>query len=437
MKRLIELNDLMLKPQTKLVIGYTSSVIYDFEKKKSYQISRLAGDFLEKVFGNKRIQNRKVAFDRWIEKKNKLSGHALEELFRFVDQLKKIGVLVPISEKEKGEIEVFNLETAFPIPNSPVFSILECTSRCNFHCPHCYLGKKNPAQDLNLDIIYSLLIQLQEMKVRSVLLTGGEICLRDDLKEIITFAYRLGLKIEMSTNGSLLSRWIDVVDKYVDKIQITLYGFSKETYLRFSNNPNTLNEVISVIEEIRKKNPETLLLTFTLTPYNYQDVVYFLRFVREKNIKHKIGRTLPIGLALKDKNLLPNSCYSLFISRFEKKYLKENSFPFRTRVCPLDRITVLSNGKVTICPLSRTPKLIFGDIYHRTLKEIWYEKMRPSFASFSVDNLEICKDCEFKYLCGGGCPALWYILEPLKRAKTPPCESPFFTKRYILKNIEN
>jgi len=437
MKEWSQLNDWTLKPQVKLIVGYTNSVIYDFEKKKAYQISKFAGIFLEKVFKNEKVHDKKVVFKKWMkEERSKLSSQVLDELFKFLNHFKEIGILIPVREMGKEKAKISKFKIGSPISNIPTFSILECTSRCNFQCPHCYLGNKHSVQELDFGVICDILTQLQKMKTQSVLLTGGEICLRKDLGEIITFAHRLGLKIEISTNGSLLSKeLIEIVNKYVNKIQITFYGLSKETYSRFSSNPNTFDKVISAIEEVQKRNPAILLLTFTLTPYNYQDLTAFLQFSEKRKLRHKIGRTLPLGLALTDKDLLPTSEYGSFIGEFEKQCLKEIDSPFQNRFCPSDRITILSNGKVTICPLLKDSKFIFGDAYHYSLEEIWHKKMRSFFNSLLVDKLEICRDCELKYLCGGGCPALWHILEPLKKAKTPPCKSSFLTTRYIFEGI--
>jgi radical SAM protein with 4Fe4S-binding SPASM domain len=438
LKKISEIKEWILSPYCKVIIGYTNAVIYDFKNRRAYQISKPAGFMLRKIFGEREIQKRNIVFKNWTsEGKDNPSKKLVENLPGFIEQLKKAKILIPLNVKKK-RIKAFKIEIGFPIPNTPTFSILECTSRCNFHCPHCYLGEKSPIWELRLATIYRVLTQLQKLKVRSVLLTGGEICLREDLEGIITFAYQLGLKIEMSTNGSLLynKRLIDLIEKYVDKIQVTLYGVSEKTYRKFSSTRNIFEKVLLGIEKLQQRKPQALLVTFTLTPFNYQDLPEFLRFVDEKKLKYKIGRTLPIGLALKDKNLLLNPCYNSFLEEFERECLKETTLLFRNRGCPLDRITVLSDGKVTICPLLRNSKFIFGDINHSDLETIWYKKMKPSFSLLYVDELEICRNCEFRYLCGGGCPALWDVLGPIKRRKTPPCSSSYLTVRYCLKPLE-
>lgn len=52
-KEELEFLDLVLSPQVKLVNGYKGSVIYDFGRKKVYQVSKEAGVLLEKMFSDK------------------------------------------------------------------------------------------------------------------------------------------------------------------------------------------------------------------------------------------------------------------------------------------------------------------------------------------------------------------------------------------------
>lgn len=360
------IKELVLSPNVRVIVGYTNAVIYDFKNGKAYQISKTAGILLEKVFRGNEIQKREITLKNWMrEKRDNRAKIVIKNLPRFIEQLKRAEILIPFRSIRKRKTGYSKMEMGFSIPNTPTFAILECTSRCNFHCPHCYLGEKSFNWELGLATIFRILTQLQRLKVQSVLLTGGEICLREDLGKIITFAHQLGLKVEMSTNGSLLynnKRLMRLIERYVDKIQITLYGLSEETYRKFSPDRNIFKKVVTVIERFQQRRPEIVLVTFTLNPANYQDLPVFLQFVKERKLKYKIGRTLPIGLALTDKNLLLNSCYNSFVEEFERKCLRVFTPIFRNRGCPLDRVTVLSNGKVTICPLLRDTKFIFGDV---------------------------------------------------------------------------
>ena len=424
----------VLSPMVKVLSGYSKSVIYDFKNNKAYRISRVAGDFLKKAFTPGKD---KEPVTRWIEK-NKLSRQIVEELYIFVSKLKQIGVLIPSSEFNKEEISEPKIDP--PIPDIPTFCVLELTNRCNFHCPQCYIGPKDIAKDLALDTVFKLLEQASKMGIRLVHLTGGEVSLRKDLREIMAQAHKLGLGIAMATNGPILSEeLIADIEKYVSKIQITFYGLTKNTCAKCSDDPFVLDKVIQAVDELHQRLKGKLVVNFTVTPYNYQEIDDFYRFAEERGLEYSFGRTLPVGSALRDEKILKAPWYNLI---FEEKILKgieqekrKRGFLFRTRACPLDQITILSDGTVTLCPLLRKPSFLFGDIHHQTLKEAWYSKVKPFLTSLHVDNLEICKDCEFRYLCGGECPALWDILKPLRANQNLPCQAYFSTMEFIFSQI--
>ena len=391
-----------------MVTGYNSSVIYDFNKRKAYQISELVGKSLEEG-----------TFDKLPT--------------RFLEKLKETGIL---TSKCEGEEAFTNITSHVPDP--PDLCIIELTSRCNFRCPHCYLGTKSSVRELDSSVVRDLLVQIHEIGFKKIHLTGGEICLRRDLIEIIQLAREQGLEIEMATNGSLISEsLINAIKKYVSKVQITLYALSKERYSKFSGDPDALNKVVSAIDRLKKSCPGKLLVTFTLTPYNCDELSIFRQFAEERKLETTIGLTMPIGLALEDEALRSESFVSfvgLFIEELEKDNECKLIFPFRTRVCKLNQITILSDGNLTICPLTRW--LLFGNIPRHNLKELWYNKVKPFFLSLCVDEMEICKDCEYKYLCGGECPALWPVLEPIKRLRDPPCQAFFSTRRFSFDNLK-
>lgn len=269
------------------------------------------------------------------------------------------------------------------------------------------------------------------MGIQQIQLTGGEVFLRRDLGNIIKLAHNLGLKITIITNASLISEeLIDIIERYVSKIKITLYGFKKETYSHFSNDSSVLDKIIWAIDQFKKRNPSVIKLAFTITPNNYNEVTEFVDFAEERGLEYTIGKTLPIGLASKIRDALSAPHYNKFIEEFEEKYFKQIGIFFRWYPCKSDKITILSDGRVTICPLLRDPKFTIGNIRRQSLENIWYGEAIPLLKSLCVDNLRVCKTCILKYLCGGGCPAFWSIEDGY-----PSCKI-YSSRKYLLQRCK-
>jgi len=83
---------------------------------------------------------------------------------------------------------------------------LNITNRCNYRCVHCAFDSGvQEIQEMTLDDIKRILLQTKELGGKKFDITGGEPTLRKDIGEIITFGKKLDYKIELVTNGSLIT----------------------------------------------------------------------------------------------------------------------------------------------------------------------------------------------------------------------------------------
>lgn len=85
--------------------------------------------------------------------------------------------------------------------------VLNLTRRCNLRCLHCYSdsnGNRAPAE-LSTEEIAALLDDLADYGVKFVLFSGGEPLTRPDIFELAAHAVRQGLRVTLSTNGTLIS----------------------------------------------------------------------------------------------------------------------------------------------------------------------------------------------------------------------------------------
>jgi radical SAM protein with 4Fe4S-binding SPASM domain len=81
------------------------------------------------------------------------------------------------------------------------------TRRCNLACLHCYAAAANAnfPGELSTAEGRALLRDLAAFGVPVLLLSGGEPLIRPDIFELAAFARELGLRITLSTNGTLIT----------------------------------------------------------------------------------------------------------------------------------------------------------------------------------------------------------------------------------------
>lgn len=82
------------------------------------------------------------------------------------------------------------------------------TQRCNLNCIHCYAraDNKNYLNELTTEQGKELINDLAEFEVPVLLFSGGEPLMRRDLFELAGFAKDRGLRIVLSTNGTLITK---------------------------------------------------------------------------------------------------------------------------------------------------------------------------------------------------------------------------------------
>ena len=112
------------------------------------------------------------------------------------------------SEKHKRPVVVWNM-----------------TRRCNLNCIHCYSSSQNIrySNELTTDEGKKLISDLASFGSPVLLFSGGEPMIREDLPELAEFAVDQGMRVVLSTNGTLLTRELAYTFK---KIGVSYVGVS-------------------------------------------------------------------------------------------------------------------------------------------------------------------------------------------------------------------
>lgn len=93
----------------------------------------------------------------------------------------------------------------FSSERSPVV-VWNITSQCNLKCRHCYIEATESAKENEMTTAEGMAFidNLAEMKVPVLMFSGGEPLVRPDLFELAAYAVEKGLRIVLSTNGTLI-----------------------------------------------------------------------------------------------------------------------------------------------------------------------------------------------------------------------------------------
>ena len=160
------------------------------------------------------------------------------------------------------------------------------TRRCNLRCIHCYAraGSTSCSNELTTGQGYDLIDDLAEFNVPVLIFSGGEPLMRGDLFELAARAKAHGLRIVLSTNGTLITR--EEAQKLKQAgfsyIGISLDGMEK-TNDHFRARPGAFEAAVQGIKNCLSTGLRTGL-RFTLSKHTLSDVHGVFSLIEQERI---------------------------------------------------------------------------------------------------------------------------------------------------------
>jgi len=159
---------------------------------------------------------------------------------------------------------------------------IELTERCNNNCLHCCINL--PADDpiakkreLPTEAIKEILKEAASLGCLTVRFTGGEPLLREDFEELYLYARKLGLKVLLFTNATLITPPLAELFSHIPplvEIEVTIYGMKRSSYEAITRAPGSFEAASGGINLLlEKKIP--FVVKSALLPPNREEVEEF------------------------------------------------------------------------------------------------------------------------------------------------------------------
>jgi len=310
---------------------------------------------------------------------------------------------------------------------------MELTERCNNNCLHCCINL--PADDsvaktreLPAGAVKDILTEAASLGCLSVRFTGGEPLLREDFEEFYLHARKIGLKVILFTNATLVTPALaDLLSRIppLNEIEISVYGMHKNSYEAITRTPGSFEAAWRGIRLLLEKKVPFAVKSALLPPNRGEveefeawasavpwmddlpsySVFFDLHCRRNETKNHTI------------RNLRPAPEEGVeFLARRRKKYIQEvEAFCSKFIGPPGDSLfacgaglggaCVDAYGMVQLCMDLRHPQTIY-DLKKGSLREAvthFFPEVRKIKAK-SRDYLARCARCFLKGLCEQ-CPA--------------------------------
>ena len=138
----------------------------------------------------------------------------------------------------------------------PAYLLHALTARCNARCGFCawHPDFYDPRDQLSTAAIEQLYSDARRAGFIGVSIWGGEPLLHPDFARIVSHAHKLGLLLNMVTNGLLLERRMEAVLENVDRVCISVdHPSSRHDEIR--GVPGLFERILSATQELRRRAP--------------------------------------------------------------------------------------------------------------------------------------------------------------------------------------
>lgn len=314
------------------------------------------------------------------------------------------------------------------------------THGCNIRCKHCYMYAGNKQKkELTVDEWQKLLSAFRENGGKTVTFSGGEPLMYKGFVELVKFSYSLGLEVSVLSNGLLWNDMIiNEIAPYVRDVQISIDGVDEESYQKVRKNGSFSKAIETVVKLANIGIHVDVATTFTFdnldstTKTKYKSLVEKLRLEGGENIDFILTKKLLPGRDVHYSDAEEESYYNRIveINRYVLKDVQECNFieghepNVQYKNCGLGGLTIDSNGDVYYC--SRTSEIFSdGNALQRNI-DYFLGRGAELNKLYNVDNIEPCKDCKLRYICGGECKIeLFNVDEFTSKTKSPKVQKYF------------
>lgn len=362
------------------------------------------------------------------------TGKTIDEVSQEVTACDKTQIIEYLKQLEENKLGKFldSFEKAKEVHLSTSaylkldFIWLELREDCNLRCLHCYSESTaqeiKPGERLTFEDWKRLIREAFDLECRKLQFIGGEPFLYGEkLFDLAHFARELGYEqLEIFSNLTILKdRWLDLIEKYNIKIATSLYSKRPGIHDGVTTRKGSFEKTMKAIQKLKeRKIPVRYGVTVMKHNQGYvEETMEFLKELGEKNPRFDVAR--PCGRA-NDKHMIPNkSQFWRMRDKAEFFQVDKEQFLIRYRgnSCWQGKISVSSTGDVMPCIMQRDDPA--GNVKEMSLKEIIGGKIQK-YWSLSRDKINVCKDCEYRYLCRDCRPVSYGPTGELE-AKDPSC----------------
>ena len=289
----------------------------------------------------------------------------------------------------------------------PLYVKLKLIYGCNLKCAMCNHWRETRERPLSLDRLRATLRDLAELGCRKIHFSGGEPLLRSGVPGLIAFAAELGLRVTMTTNGTLVDKDLakQLVEAGLRGVNISIDSPDRKLHDVIRGERGAWKKATRAVTYFRRyahKGKIDIRLNTVVGRYNYTslapladlahelgaDAVNLIpvddhcgehlaprrRDIVDYNTRiapHLAERALALGLMQHEAE-----AYAFGRSELDVKQSKRGEYAlgwYASHPCfaPWTHSLVDFNGLVYVCCMTRERTPPLGDLREQSFRDIW------------------------------------------------------------------
>jgi len=309
---------------------------------------------------------------------------------------------------------------------------LKLTARCNLRCYMCKYWKGKEKDRIDPERALSLLDELHALKCRKIHISGGEILIRPDAEQIFARATELGMRVNITTNGTLIDKdkARAIARAGVRSVTISIDSPDEKLHDKIRGHKGAWRLTIkglNLLNQARKRwnNKLKIRVNTVITRHNWRQLSSLPALLKQGEVDRlllipvdeKANRKL--GLSKKmirsyNEEIAPEFAVAALEGGFFESSVEAYPFGtdsaaielaaegqyargyYRDNLCwvPWLHIFVSANGLVYLCCMTRNRMEPLGDVTTERLDDIFrgeaYRAMRQRMAKKRLPTCELC-----------------------------------------------
>jgi len=289
----------------------------------------------------------------------------------------------------------------------PLFVKIKLSFTCNLRCSICNHWRAEREAPLAMERFMEIVTELAGMGCQKIHLTGGEPLLRPQVPELVAHATGLGIRVTMTSNGTLVDKSLakSLVRAGLKGVNLSIDSPERKIHDRIRGVDGAWKKTVHAVEYFRKyqkKGKPTIRINTVVSDQNYQTLTALPEFAHQRGADQinliAVDGFAGIGLTLSSSRIQAfnsqvapqiagralalgligdeQAAYPFGRSPAEVKYAKKGLYAFgwyEKNPCyvPWFHSLIDYNGLVYLCCMTREQTPPLGDLKKSSFAEIW------------------------------------------------------------------